>query len=218
MSFISLKVKIRTKIWPAQNLVSTGGPVLIPLAGSQRPAGDDAERQHEHQQHGAGNHRHQRLDDELGVMRRHRGRCALPWRRRTWCRSWCDSARRCCATPRPRRECCAAASCGRWGTGAGTSAARTRGRQVCWPTPSDRRTTPAQVWLTSIIRPHWPPSRHGTSDAEIRLRITISHGYHTVSHNYRTPSAKWQNDGKRGPIFVFFPLLNSERICGGMWI
>ena len=30
-----------------------------------------------------------------------------------------------------------------------------------------------------------------------------------VSHNYRTPSAKWQNVGKCGPIFIHFSLLNS---------
>lgn len=41
--------------------------MISPLAGSQRPAGDDAERQHEHQQNGARYHRHQRLHDELGV-------------------------------------------------------------------------------------------------------------------------------------------------------
>jgi len=78
-------------------------------------------------------------------------RCALPWRR-TWCRSWCDWARRCCATPRPRRECCAAASCGRWGRDVETSAARRWGRQVCVPKLSDHQTLPA-VPRWHLIRP-----------------------------------------------------------------
>jgi len=69
---------------------------------------------------------------------------ALPWRR-TWCQSWCDWERRCCATPRPRRECCVVASCGRWGTDARTLAARKWGRQVCAPTLGDHQTLPAQV-------------------------------------------------------------------------
>jgi len=41
---------------------------MLPLAGSQRPASDETERQHEDEQHGTGNHRHQRLHNELGVM------------------------------------------------------------------------------------------------------------------------------------------------------
>ena len=73
-----------------------------------------------------------------------RVRCALPWRR-TSCQSWCDSARRCCATPRPRRECCAVALCGRWGTDAGTLAARRRDLQVYAPSLSDHQTIPVQT-------------------------------------------------------------------------
>jgi len=54
--------------------------------------------------------------------------------------------------------------------------------------------------------------RHCYSSAGIPYHIYM------VSHNYRTPSAKWQNVGKRGPVFGIFSLLNSERICKGMWI
>jgi len=41
--------------------------VILPLACSQSPASDEAERQHENEQHGARSHSHQRLHDELGV-------------------------------------------------------------------------------------------------------------------------------------------------------
>jgi len=39
-----------------------------------------------------------------------------------------------------------------------------------------------------------------------------------MSHNYQTPQRQMAKRRKHGPIFVISSLLNSERICEGMWI
>ena len=89
-----------------------------------------------------------------------------------------------------------------------------RQRQV-WLIPIADERVGVQVKLWNPLRTRAIPERFCGGDSQRRGALSSVCTFYTFRYNYRTPSAKWQNFVTTEPMFVFFSLLNSERICRG---